>query len=113
MAHFAQLDENNKVISVIVVSEEDAKTEKEGIEFCKKLLGKETNWLQCSYNGNTRGCYPGYGFEYNKVLDIFIPPKPFPSWVLKDGKWIAPKNMPKKTDTPYIWDEDKLKWIKI
>lgn len=31
-------------------------------------------YLQCSYNGNFRGCYPGQGYAYDPALDVFVPP---------------------------------------
>jgi hypothetical protein len=111
MAHFAQLDNDNNVINVIVVSDEDASTEENGIQFCKSLLGEGTNWKQCSYTGSIRGNYPGVGCIYNPNLDIFIEPKPYPSWKIKDNKWVAPKAKPKK-DGNYIWNEESLKWDK-
>ena len=84
MAHFAQLDNNNTVIQVIVVNDNDCKdsegneSEAVGAEFCQKLFGGR--WLQTSYNNNIRKNYAGPGFTYNAELDIFVPPKPFPSW---------------------------------
>lgn len=90
MAHFAQLDENNTVIQVIVVSNDIIKdangneVEELGISFCKKLLGENTNWKQTSYNNNFRVRYAGIGYTYNETLDAFIPPKPFNSWVLDE-----------------------------
>ena len=48
MAHFAELDENNIVLRVIVVSDDDAV---DGEVFCNNLLGGR--WKQTSYN--TRG----------------------------------------------------------
>ena len=65
MAHFAQLDSNNVVTQVIVVSNDDTsdsngiETESIGVAFCQKLLGSDTNWKQTSYNGNSRGNYAG------------------------------------------------------
>ena len=70
MAHFAQLDGNNVVTQVIVVSNDDTSdsngTEAEsiGVAFCQKLLGADTNWKQTSYNGNMRGNYAGIGHTY-------------------------------------------------
>lgn len=78
MAHFAKLDENNKVIQVIVVSNNDIldengeENEEIGIEFCRMLTGKETNWKQTSYNNNFRGRYAGIGMYYDEINDEFI-----------------------------------------
>lgn len=81
MAHFAQLNNNNEVIQVIVVSNDDApgefpQSEAPGIAFCKSLFGEHTNWLQTSYNSNFRVRYAGIGFTYSPEYDAFIPPKP-------------------------------------
>ena len=81
MAHFAQLDENNVVTQVIVVSNDDTsdsngvEAESIGVAFCQKLFGANTNWKQTSYNGNIRGNYAGIGYSYNAELDAFIPPQ--------------------------------------
>lgn len=80
MAHFAQI-EDNIVIQVIVIANEKLlvdgiESEQKGIEFCKSLLGKETNWIQTSYSGKFRKRFAGIGFEYSQEHDGFIPPKP-------------------------------------
>ena len=71
MSHFAQLDENNVVTQVIVVSNDDIKdvngneVEEIGVAFCKKLLGADTNWKQTSYNNNFRVRYAGIGYSFS------------------------------------------------
>ena len=98
MAHFCKLDENNIVTQVIVVANEDTtdtngvEVEEIGVAFCKKLLGAETNWKQTSYNNNFRVRYAGISYTYNEELDAFIPPSPFPSWVLVEetADWVSP-----------------------
>jgi len=55
MAHFAQLDDNNKVLKVIVVNNNELlnngiESEQKGIDFCKSLFGQDTKWKQTSYN---------------------------------------------------------------
>ena len=78
MAHFAELDENNNVLRVIVVSNDDCldQTQNEneaiGALFCHKLLGGK--WIQTSYNSNIRGKYAGIGDYYNEETDTFISP---------------------------------------
>ena len=57
--------------------------------------------------------YAGIGFTFDpdKGTDgAFIPPKPFPSWVLDEGTclWVAPIPMP---DGDYVWDEDAGDWV--
>ena len=115
MAHFAELDDNNIVLRVIVVDTKDNSTadgvEKESIgqAFCERLLGG--NWIQTSYNGNIRKRYAGIGYTYNEALDAFIPPKPYPSWVLspKTVDWEAPVPYPTDGKT-YSWNETTQSW---
>lgn len=65
MAHFAEIDNNNKVLRVVVISNQDTSDEngieKEeiGIAFCKSLWGENTNWVQTSYNHNFRNKFAG------------------------------------------------------
>ena len=50
MAHFAELNQNNEVLRVIVVANEDTsdqngvEDETIGVAFCKKLFGSNTMW---------------------------------------------------------------------
>ena len=94
MAHFAELNEQNIVQRVIVVSDTDAV---DGESFCHALLGGR--WKQTSYNTRNgqhydpvtglpdgkpafRGNYAGIGDVYDDTLDAFIPASPYPSWQL-------------------------------
>lgn len=121
MAHFAQLDENNVVTQVIVVSNEDTsdsngvEVEEIGVAFCKKLLGADTNWKQTSYNNSFRVRYAGISYTYNEELDAFVPPKPHNSWVLVEetADWQSPLGAaPALTEEEiasrsfYRWDEE-------
>lgn len=71
MAHFAELDNNNVVLRVIVVADQNTAdengVEKEavGIAFCKALFGEDTNWVQTSYSGKIRGKFAGMGDIYD------------------------------------------------
>lgn len=115
MAHFAQLDENNTVLQVIVVANEEllldgVENETKGILFCKSLLGEDTKWVQTSYNATFRKNYAGIGYTYDPIADHFYAPQPYPSWVLNaDAKWEAPVAYP--TDgAVYTWNEDTQEW---
>ena len=127
MAHFAQLDSNNVVTQVIVVSNDDTsdsngtETESIGVAFCQKLLGADTNWKQTSYNSNMRGNYAGIGYTYMENVatlgvgstDIFIGQQPYASWTISttEAQWEAPITQPTLTDAQvaagsyYTWDE--------
>ena len=121
MAHFAKV-RDGLVVDVIVAEPEFFET------FRDTSPG---TWIQTSYN--TRGGvhynpetgepsedqskalrknYPGIGWTYDDVLDAFIPPKPFLSWILDEqtGYWNAPIARP--TDGKYYkWDEENTTWI--
>jgi hypothetical protein len=119
MAHFAQLDENNVVIQVIVVANEElmengAESEDKGIAFCKTLLGADTNWVQTSYNATIRKNYAGIGYIYDPVADHFFLPQPFPSWTLDaDARWQAPVPYPMEEGKFFTWDEETLSWVEV
>lgn len=109
MSHFAQIDENNIVINVVVVPNDE---EHRGQEFLSNDLGLGGRWIQTSYNNNIRNVYAGIGFTYDETRDIFISPKPFPSWVLDtEGYWEAPIPRPTTPNKDYGWDEENQTWI--
>ncbi len=120
MAHFAKLDENNIVIEVNVVNNSDLnnlefpESEPIGIEFLKNWSGGYENWKQTSYNRNFRRHYAGIGFNYDSQRDAFVPPKPFPSWVLIEEtcEWVAPIPYPNDGKS-YRWDEPTISWIEV
>lgn len=102
MAHFAQLDGNNVVLQVLVVSNDVVQnlpfpeSEPVGQAFCQSLLGPDTVWKQTSYNNQFRKCYAGIGFIYDLVQDVFYPPEP----LAKEG-------------VQWVWDEERWSWVGI
>jgi len=128
MAHFAQLNENNIVVNVIVVGNDDIKDENGveqeqlGIEFCKNLLGQDKTWIQTSWSGRIRKNFAGIGYTYDSNRDAFIPEKPHNSWVLVEEtcKWTSPVPLPSDAGTfaedgtyiTYDWNEDTISWDK-
>ena len=123
MSHFAKLDNNNVVIFVTVGRQEDDGRE---AELCARTGDK---YVQTSYNtlggvhrlGGTpfRKNYAGIGYTYDEQRDAFIPPKPYPSWILNEETclWEAPIIKPELTEaevlarSSYRWDEETLGWI--
>ena len=73
MAHFAEVDDNNIVVRVLVV---DNSLEHRGADFLANDLGLSGTWIQTSYNNNFRFNYAGIGDTYDAVKDAFIKPKP-------------------------------------
>jgi hypothetical protein len=119
MAHFAQLNEHNLVVQVIVVNNTELldqsgqESEDRGIAFCQSLF-PGTTWKQTSYNGNIRKNYAGIGYTYDSARDAFIAPKPYASWILNEVtcQWEAP--VPRPSDNkPYMWDESSGQWVTI
>jgi hypothetical protein len=106
MSNFAEIDENNTVIRVLVG---DNTLPNEGKDWFEQNLGG--TWVQTSYNANFRKNYAGVGFIYDPNLDAFIPPKPFSSWVLNKEicQWEAPKPYPTDGFT-YVWNDNKGEW---
>lgn len=116
MAHFAQLDDQNTVLQVIVIHNNElldngVESEAKGIAFCQSLF-PNTRWAQTSYNGNIRKNYAGVGFLYDPIRDAFIPPRPYPSWVLDEAtcRWEAPVPYP-ADGKRYTWDEATQTWV--
>lgn len=114
MAHYAELDENNIVIRVIVINNSDElkdgiEDESTGASYCAALTGSP-NWKKTSYNNNIRRRYANIGYKYDDTRDAFIEPQPFPSWTLDENSdWQPP--IPKPEDgNIYIWDESTLSW---
>ena len=100
MAHFAELDSNNIVLRVLVVSnamitdDQGKEQENVGIDFLKSLFGQETIWAQTSYNGNFRKNYAGIGYTYDAQRNAFIAPQPNgEGWTL-DEETCAWRNLP-------------------
>lgn len=130
MAHYAFLDKNNNVTEVIVGKHEG----EDGIDWedwygnfrgqtCKRTsyntkgniyYDAETNMPSTDQTKSFRKNYAGIGFTYDTDLDAFIPPKPYPSWILDNisGLWKSPILYP-QDGKMYFWDEDKQAWIEV
>ena len=113
MSHFAEVDSTNIVLRVIVAEQDFIDS---------GAVGDPRNWIQTSYNtrsgqhslGGTplRGNYAGIGYTYDVVLDAFLAPKPFASWVLNKAtfSWDAP--IPLLADNKLCeWNEETLAWV--
>tara|TARA_R100001463_G_C3426373_1_gene210889 strand:+ start:176 stop:577 length:402 start_codon:yes stop_codon:yes gene_type:complete len=114
MAHYAILNDDNIVIDVITGLDEDDDIDWE--QRYTEIVGSKA--LRTSYNtfGNThreegktpfRGNYAGIGFTYDTVNDVFIPRKPYESWVLNSTTylWEAPTPHGDPEDGLWMWSE--------
>ena len=125
MAHFAELDSNNEVIQVVVISNDDIDANggdysSEAETYVSNLIPHLENgvaWKQTSFNNNQRKQYAGIGFTYDATKNKFIAPKPFDSWVLdSNDDWEAPVTYPSVKEVnsnpvEILWDETNQKWI--
>ena len=114
MAIFAELDETNKVVQVIMVDDSVVVNSKQGgIDFLVEHYG-HNRWKQTWDNGaGPTKNYAGIGYIYDSTRDAFISDKFFNSFVLNEDtcKWEAP--VPKPTDEGklFYWDESTLSWV--
>jgi hypothetical protein len=119
MAHFAELDDNNIVTRVIVISNDDIKNaegtddENIGIELCKQIAGSN-NWVQTSYNNNFRKQFGQPGFLYDKTNNVFISPQPASWFYLNDNfDWVCDENINPTNGLPFTSDELLLRELNI
>jgi len=118
MAHYAFIDQNNLVTEVIT-----GKDESEGGVDWEQWYGEFRGQIckRTSYNtvGNQhlngkpfRANYAGIGYTYDEQRDLFIPPKPFPSWVLNEDTFLWDFPVPMPADGQfYHWDEATTSWV--
>jgi hypothetical protein len=121
MAHYAFLDENNIVTEVIVGKDEG----EDGIDWeqhygnfrgqvCKRTSYNTLGGQHISGETPYRKNYAGLGYSYDETLDAFIPPSPFPSFVLNEETclWEAPVPYPTDGES-YTWNEEDQEWTLI
>ena len=115
MSHFAKIE--NGLVTRVIVAEQDV--------IDSGLFGN--GWVQTSYNTHggqhpegrpLRKNYAGIGYTYDSQRNAFIPPQPFPSWLLSEETclWNSPVPYPTDVGTPenpkhYSWDETTTSWI--
>lgn len=129
MGHFAKVV-NGEVVQVIVAEP----------DFFNSFVDSSPGeWIQTSYNTRggvhyvpnsnppepsadqtlaLRGNYAGLGFTYDREKDVFVPPKPYPSWVLNETtiSWEPPNPpgpMPDVSTGTYAWEEANTSWVMI
>jgi hypothetical protein len=125
MAHFAELNNSNEVLRVIVISNEDVDANggdesTQAETFVATIVPYSTGgsaWKQTSYNNNFRKQYAGIGYSYDSSKDKFILPQPYSSWSLdSNDDWQAPVTNPTVTEINSVsvilsWDEANLQWL--
>ncbi len=117
MSHFAKVE--NGVVVQVIVAEQDV--------IDSGIFGH--GWVQTSYNTHggqhpegrpLRKNYAGIGYTYDSQRDAFIPPQPFPSWLMSEETclWSSPVPYPTDVGTAenpkrYSWDEATTSWVEI
>ena len=126
MAHFAEIDKDNKVLRVNCACNQDilnngGEQSEQAAEHFKTVSPLSENgikWVQTSYNNNFRKQYAGIGYTFDAIKNKFISPQPFASWSLDvNDDWQAPIAFPTITTYGYnaryfiSWDEAGQRWI--
>jgi hypothetical protein len=112
MAHWAELDSENKVIRVLVGDNNDPVGD-EGYQWLIDNLGG--TWIKTSYNRTIRKNFASVDFFYDSNRDAFIPPKPYPSWIIDEEtcQWKSPQDKPVEEGKSFEWDESTTSWIEV
>lgn len=102
MSYFAKVE--NGIVTTVIVADQI---------FVDNIPG---TWVETSYDTlGEENNYVGIGYKYNVLLDAFIPPKPFYSWVLNENKdgWEPPVPVPENKDLTELmrWDETNKEWV--
>lgn len=132
MAHYAFLDTDNIVTEVIVGCDEEDTSH--GVSGWEEWYGnfRGQKCVRTSYNTYAgvhidpetrqpsedqskafRKNYASVGFQYDESRDAFIPPQPYPSWILNEFTclWEAPVPFP-EDEYRYFWDEALGNWVR-
>ena len=125
MANFAEINDSNIVLRVLVVDDKDTQdesgneVESVGVKYLTDSFGG--TWLRTSYNtsggihslGGTpfRKIYAGIGYIYNEEKDAFISTQPYPSWTLNEDTcwWEPPVAYPTDAQSA-AWNEETTSW---
>ena len=126
MAHFALLNDDNVVINVLYIENsimmdgDGNESEAMGIAQCREGLNDpNARLVRTSYNASIRHTYAGIGYTYDEENDVFLTPKPWPSWVLNttNWEWESPVGVePEMTEDQmsvgsfYEWNEETTSW---
>lgn len=113
MSYFAKIDDNNKVVEVIVADR---------LYMESGEVGDPQKWVECSEDGSIRARFPGKDWIYDPIKDEFYPPKPaqYPSWIwgydpiAKIHQWMPPIPIPGdplRGNQHLLWDEANQQWI--
>jgi hypothetical protein len=117
MAHYAFLNADNIVTEVIVGKDEDGPVDWESHygafrgQLCKRTSYNTVGGVHQFGGVPYRKNYAGVGYTYDESRDAFIPPKPYPSWILNEDTclWDPPIPYP-EDDGMHTWNEETQSW---
>ena len=111
--YFAKLGLNSKVIQITHVGDNNAPTEKAGIDYLHKLHNYPF-WVQSFKDRSQRKNYPGKGYTYDEDRDAFIKPQRYKSWILNEDtcRWDPPVAYPNDGNF-YRWNEETTSWVLV
>ena len=104
MAIYAKV--KNGIVEKVIVAEADF--------FDTFVDSSAGTWLETKEDGSIRKNYAGIGFSYDSTRDAFIPPKPYPSWILNEDTclWECPVAYPDDGNM-YTWNETDQQWDEV
>ena len=116
MAYFVTLNNENIVSDIQVISDEiligidGNENDQNGVDFLNQLHGFHPKRLRTYKDRSKRHIFASVGCSYDANKDVFILPKPYPSWTLNsDNNWEPP--IPSPADgQPHIWNEETQQW---
>jgi len=111
MAHFAKIGSDGTVEDIVVVHDDIATTEQNGIDFIHNLYKNQDTYVQTFTDGSQRKNYAGLRIsKYDAARDAFIFDNAFPSWVLNEDtcRWEPP--IPYPDSGVHTWNEDTESW---
>jgi hypothetical protein len=100
--YFAQLDDNNIVTHVAVVTREFLEANPDRYQ---------GTWVETFFDSADKQ-YAGIGFIYDEASQDFRTVQPYPSWTWANKTWNPPTPMPTDGGT-YYWNEEELAWAGI
>jgi hypothetical protein len=118
MAYFARLTSDDVVDQVLIMPDEilsgssQAEKEAAAMSYCQTLYQTSARFVLGSSDGSIRKNPAAIGSRFYPEADMFVPPAPYPSWILdeENAKWVAPVPFP-NLDHYWVWDENQLGWV--
>ena len=127
MAYFAELDSDNRVLTVVTAGDDmvanyggDQSVDAAN-RFAKicPLSADGVRWMQSSKDGSFRKMHAGRGDTYDEAANVFYAGESYPSWTLDANfDWQPPVARPTNEISPINgellitnWDETNQKWF--